>query len=284
LCFPAACAKQAFMQNTIAVSTWSLHHAIGHSFANGPGDVSPFVKANTWGPGQFDIFQVPVALAQHGYNACEICHFHIASLDRTELQRLAQAFADAGVAIQTLLIDDGDLTAPATLARDKAWMMEWIAAAAVLGAAHVRVIAGKAKPTPETLALAVEGLRELVTVGKRLGVKVVTENWHDLLATPAAVHHMLDRVPGLGFMADTGNWSGPTKYDDLASIFTRANLCHAKAGFVHGVMDETDFAACLAAAARAAYTGPLTLIFMDAGDEWQGLAAERAYIRQFAAV
>lgn len=271
------------MQNPIAVSTWSLHHHLGTSFANGPGDSAPFKKSDTWGAGGFDILQLPAELAARGYFRCEICHFHLGALDPAYLRGVATAFSAAGVVIQTLLIDDGDLTNPATLARDKAWMSSWIEAASVLNAEHVRVIAGKAPPTVASLALSVEGLREMVELGKKLGVKVVTENWHDLLSTPTAVHHVLDHVPGLGFMADTGNWSGPAKYDDLASIFSRAQLCHAKAGFAAGLtLDQQDFARCLDAAQRGRYHGPLTLIFMDDGDEWRGLAAERSFIAQHA--
>jgi sugar phosphate isomerase/epimerase len=272
------------MLNPIAVSTWSLHHHLGISFANGPGDATPFKRSETWGAGVFDILQLPAELASRGYQRCEICHFHLASLDRTYLRGVAKAFANAGVVIQTLLIDDGDLTNTTTLARDKAWISSWIEAASILKAEHARVIAGKALPTVSSLARAVEGLREMVQLGEKLGVKVVTENWHDLLSTPHAVHHVLDHVPGLGFMADTGNWSGPAKYDDLASIFARADLCHAKAGFSAGLMmDRVDFGRCLDAAERGKYQGPLTLIFMDEGDEWSGLAAERGFIEQHSA-
>jgi sugar phosphate isomerase/epimerase len=273
------------MNNPIAVSTWSLHHHLGFSFANGPGANLPFVKGNTWGAGIFDLLQLPSELAKHGYFRCELCHFHVGSIERRVLDKIADAFSVAGVTIQTLLIDDGDLTNPITLERDKTWIAAWIEAAAILRAKNVRVIAGKAKPSSETLALSVEGLREMVAVGARVGVKVVTENWHDLLATPIEVHHVLDRVQGLGFMADTGNWSGAGKYDDLASIFLRADLCHAKAGFNAGLqLDKSDFAACLSAAKRADYRGPMTLIFADDGDEWHGLATEREFITQFDAV
>jgi sugar phosphate isomerase/epimerase len=267
------------MQTPIAVSTWSLHHHLGYSYANGPADQLPYVKSDTWGSGVFDVLQLPAELSKRGYLRCEICHFHLASIEATYLKTVAQAFADAGVVIQTLLIDDGDLTNLATRERDRAWIASWIEAAAVLKAENARVIAGKSKPSREALALSVSGLQEMVALGAKLGVKVVTENWHDLLSTPEAVHHVLDRVPGLGFMADTGNWSGPTKYDDLASIFARADLCHAKAHFDPGLrLDEADFSACLGAAKRGDYRGPMTLIVADDGDEWAGLAAERAFI------
>lgn len=270
------------MNNPIAVSTWSLHHHLGYSFGNGPGQEEPFDQSATWGPGRFDLFQLPVELAARGYSRCEICHFHIGSLQPSALHQLAEAFAAAGVVIQTLLIDDGDLTKAETLERDAAWIAQWIDAAAMLKAENARVIAGKSPATTDTLAMSVAGLKNMVAHGEKVGVRVVTENWHDLLATPAAVHHVLDHVPGLGFMADTGNWSGPSKYDDLASIFARADLCHAKAAFSDGlVLDEADFANCLRAAKQSNYQGPMTLIFSDDGDEWRGLDVERLFVRQF---
>jgi sugar phosphate isomerase/epimerase len=267
------------MKNTIAISTWSIHRALGTSFVNGPGMPEPFLKQETWGKGMMDILDVPSALAARGYRACEICHFHVASHGAEYLARLRQAFEAAGVTIQTLLIDDGDISDKTTCQTDLAWIRTWINTASKLGAHHARVIAGKQKPSPETLRLSVEALRELVAYGKAQGVKVATENWLDLTATPKEVHHILDHVPGLAFMTDTGNWEGPTKYKDLASIFARSQLCHAKATLAAGyVVDQTDFQQCLASAKASGYTGPMTLIFHDDGDEWLGLEAERSMV------
>ncbi len=144
------------------------------------------------------------------------------------------------------------------------------------------MIAGKAQPTKEALALAVDGLKAMAALGKARGVRIVTENWFDTLSTPEAVFHVLDAVgPDLGFLADTGNWSGPSKYADLTSIFARAELCHAKTDFGPGlVIDAQDYGKCIEAAQNAGYVGPFTLIFASEGDEWAGLEAERAFIEE----
>jgi sugar phosphate isomerase/epimerase len=136
------------------------------------------------------------------------------------------------------------------------------------------------KPTAEALALSIDGLKAMAALGKARGVRIVTENWFDTLSTPHAVHHVLDAVgPDLGFLADTGNWSGATKYADLQSIFARAELCHAKTDFGPGlVIDAEDFRLCVEAAKNANYAGPYTLIFASEGDEWEGLATERAFV------
>jgi len=94
---------------------------------------------------------------------------------------------------------------------------------------------------------------------------------------------VLDKVGDpLGFLADTGNWHGTTKYDDLKSIFARAELCHAKCGFGPGLaMGDADYGQSLKAAAKAGYKGPLTLIFESPGDEWSGLDMEHKFVRDY---
>ena len=262
----------------IAVSTWSLHHKLGVTHANGPTGSDTAAPVETFGKPQIALLDLPAALRAHGYTRVELCHFHLAHLDPVYLEEVRSAFNAAGVIIQTLLIDDGDITNGATRTRDMAWINKWIGVAARLGAVHARVIAGKQKPSPETLALSVSGLTHLANSAASQGVKLVTENWFELTATPLEVHHILNCVPNLGLLADTGNWGGPTKYADLASIFARAQLCHAKASFNGAVIDEKDFSSCIKAAESVGYKGPYTLIFADEGDEWVGLAKERAAI------
>jgi sugar phosphate isomerase/epimerase len=269
-----------FLRQRIAVSSWSIHHALGITYTSGPGLPHSSVAAESFGPAQISIYDLPQVLATRGFHRLELCHFHLASQNIGYLNMLREAFAQSDVVIQTLLIDDGDITNPDLCDRDMKWIADWIEAAAHLGAENVRVIAGKAAPTPENLKLSVDGLKRLTGIGAQHGVRVVTENWFDTLSTPDAVHQVLDAVgPSLGFLADTGNWFGPTKYSDLQSVFGRAELCHAKTSFASGLMlDEDDNLGWLKAAQKANYKGPYTLIFADAGDEWEGLDIEREFI------
>ena len=272
------------MQNKLAVSSWSIHRALGRLYENGPGARDPETAVDAFGPGRLAFAEMPAELARRGYGRAELCHFHLASRDAACLGDIRAAFVQNNVIIQTLLIDDGDLTDPDHRARDMAWIASWIEAAARLGAKSARVIAGKRKPDTETLALAVEGLAAMAAVGKTCGVRIVTENWFDLLSGPDDVNAVLDALGGdVGFLADTGNWEGPQKYGDLKSVFTRAELCHAKAGFDgEDELLADDYGNCLRAAAEAGYKGPMTLIYEGDGDEWQGLERERAFIRAMA--
>ena len=268
----------------IAVSSWSVHRTVGRTWWDSPGAAAEEKEA--YGPGSVAVLDLPAAVARHGIDRLQLCHFHVESRDKSWLAEFRAAMDEAGVAFQTLLIDDADISDPINHKRDVAWVGGWIDTAAALGAKSARVVAGKQKPSPEALALSVAGLKELARRGRSQGVRIITENWFDLLAGPKEVHQVLDAVgDDLGLLADFGNWKGPTKYDDLASIMPRAEDTHAKCAFsaklpVAGAMDSTDYGKCVAIAAAAGYDGPYTLVYDGPDDnEWAGIATEAAFIR-----
>ncbi|MBD8065788.1 sugar phosphate isomerase/epimerase [Devosia sp. PTR5] len=264
----------------IALSTWSLHRLLGSTYphdlstdAVGPGE-------DTYGEGEESLLGLPSVMANHGYHRLEIVSFHLRSRDPVYLGELRDQLKVSHVRLQTLLIDAGDMTDPVNGARDTAWIGRWLDVANELGAENARIIAGKQPYSPETLERSVAGFRELIARNAGSPLRLVTENWFDLLSTPAAVNALLDRLEGeVGLLADFGNWGGPGKYEDLAAIFPRAELCHAKASFADGQLDEADYGDCVGVAESAGYIGPYTLIFdADHPHEWTGLAAERDFI------
>ncbi len=269
------------MTPEFALSTWSLHRAIGISYPDAPGNNGSGAARETWGPGTISLTEVPARMAEMGIDRLEICSFHLNRAHRAHLDAVRASIQDAGVSLQALLIDDGDITDPEHSARDTAWVGDWIDVAARLGAETARVIAGKQPPTEEVLNRSIGNLAELGRRGEGQGVRVTTENWFDTTPGPREVHTILDGLDGtVGLLADMGNWTGPGKYADLASLFERADYCHAKCSFAAGfAMDRDDYGQCLTAAANAGYTGPFTLIYdgPDA-DEWQAIAMERDFI------
>lgn len=268
----------------LSTSSWSLHRALGSTFPDAPGREGPRLGQPTYGEGDTALLDLPARVAKLGIRTLEICHFHIANTDPGYLAELRAALDAAGVELFSLLIDAGDITDPSHHTRDVAWVASWIAVAGQLGAKCARVIAGKAEPCAETLALSAAGLRQLADRGADAGVRVMTENWFALLARPAEVNALLDRLEGrVGLCVDFGNWRGPTKYDDLEAIMPRGESCHAKAHFSpEGDLDSTDFRRCLAMTRAAHFSGPYTLIYDGpSDDEWAGLRAEIAEVQPF---
>lgn len=270
----------AISADRIAVSTWSLHRLLGATYPHDLTSDAIGPEHQTYGEGEESLLGLPSVLANHGYHRLEIVSFHLRSRDPVYLGELRDQLRVSKVRLQTLLIDAGDISDAENGARDQHWIAGWIEVANELGAENARIIAGKQKPTRDALDRSVKALTALAEGNAGSPVRLVTENWFDLLAEPAHVHYLLDKLDGrIGLLGDFGNWSGPEKYADLASIFGRAELCHAKAQFIDGDLDEADFAACVSAAEGAGYKGPYTLIFdSEIPGEWNGLAAERDFL------
>ncbi|MCX5495104.1 TIM barrel protein [Kaistia dalseonensis] len=268
---------------SLAISSWSLHRALGLTFPNRPdNNIVPDAEP-TYGFGEITLLDLPETVAALDVDRVEICSFHIPTRHAGYLAEVRSALAASHVRLQTLLIEYGDITNPETAERDLAWIESWIDAAALLGAEQARVIAGKAQPSREALDRSAAGLRRLGRYGASRGVSIVTENWFDLLATPEHVDYLFDRLEGtVALNGDFGNWSGATKYADLEAIFGRAVCCHAKADFRSGELDAADYRRCLEAAEAAGFGGPYTLIYdgPDA-DERAHLAIERDFIRAY---
>ena len=260
----------------LSVSSYSLHRTLGAMYRDLPGDdgTRPCVRPE----GVLSLLALPAALAAQGYHTLEISHPHLPSREPAYLNELRTAIAEAGVTLLSVLVESGDLTHPDHGERDRKWMEGWIETAGLLGAQRARLIAGHAPFTPETLQRSQNALRILARHGRDQGVRVTTENWFDLLATPAAVCTLLDGLEGqVGFNLDFGNWEGPTKYADLEAVYPYAETCHAKCAFTaETVPDAEDYRKCLDLAQQSGFSGPYTLIYDASGsDEWKGLAIER---------
>lgn len=272
----------AELSPVLAVSSWSLHRALGLTYPNRPDhDVAPPAEA-TYGPGRIALMDLPRAVAALGIHRVEICSFHIPSRDADYAAAFRAALDEAGVTFQTLLIEYGDITDPETRERDLDWMESWIDTAALFGAEQARVIAGRALPTRAALDASIAGLTRLGHYGEARGVRIITENWYELLPGPREVRYMFDRLDEtVALNGDFGNWSGPTKYSDLEAIFDLATCCHAKADFGGGVLHAEDYRRCLAAADAAGFRGPFTLIYDGPDDnEVAHLKIERDFIRR----
>lgn len=267
-----------------AVSTWSLHRTLGRPPITGPADPEPVAaSAEDGAQSALPLLELPRRLQEFGIYQLELCHFHLPTREESYLRELRTALEDAGITLWQLLIDGGDITHPEHAVRDIAWIKSWIDTAATLGATRARVSGGKAEPSPAALSKSNAALADLAAYADARGVRLMTENWQTLLSTPDAVFAALDGLGNVGLLADLGNWSGPSKYTDLAQILPRAESCHAKAHFTGPeTMDEEDYRRSLEVCRSAGFSGPYSLIYdgPDA-DEWRGLRAEMDVVQAY---
>lgn len=247
--------------NTIAVSTWSLKRTLRST----------------------ELLDIPAELQRRGFSSVQLCHFHLPSRDAGYLDDLRSALTAAEIGLDSILIDDGDLTDPAVADDQQAWIAGWLDTAVTLGADKARVIAGKSSPTPERLAASSRRLVQLAQ--DHPGVRVVTENWFDLMSTAADVRAVLEPTDGqVGLLIDLGNWTGETKYDELAAVAGLAETCHAKAHSLpgnDGGLDVADYRRSLQVLRDVDYAGPLALVYDGPDDdEWAGLDQEQDVVGQ----
>jgi sugar phosphate isomerase/epimerase len=258
-----------------AVSTWSLHRTLGSFYADDPvgGDRTATRGAAAPTSG-LPLLELPAELARRGYDTVQICHFHLPTRAAGYLDELRSSLHDAGVTLDAVLVDDGDLVHPQDADAHQAWIDGWLDDAAVLGARRARLIAGKQPPTSERLR---DSSRRLVQLAKdHPEIRVVTENWLALLPTAADVHAVLDPADGaVGFLIDLGNWTGADKYDELAAVAPLAETCHSKCRFDATGPDAADYRHSLQVLRDAGYAGPLALIYDGPDDdEWAALNRE----------
>ncbi|HLT62366.1 MAG TPA: TIM barrel protein [Microlunatus sp.] len=264
-----------------AVSTWSLHRTLGRSVA----DEGPSFGLRPTGPTDgLPLLELPAQLAAHGYDTVQICHFHLPTRDPGYLAELRSALGSAGITLDAVLVDAGDLVDPEVADDHERWIAGWLSDAAALGARRARLVAGQQPPTEERLAESARRLRRLAA--GRSELRVVTENWLALLPSAPEVHRVLELTEGtVGLLIDLGNWTGPDKYEQLASIASLAETCHAKChsrGGAAGLeLDTADYRRSLGVLREAGYSGPLALIYDGPDDdEWAALDAEHAIVAE----
>lgn len=250
----------------VALSTWTLDPLLAARYPDSPAEPQSGREPHT---GDLEILDLPRVARERGFDRLEVPHFHLPSGEE-EQERFAQATRDAGVILQTLLIDDGDLAHPEDSARDEAWISDWIAVAGHLGFERVRIIAGKQERSSETFSRSLEAMTRLAEQAQRLGLRASTENWHGLLATPEAVLSYLGRLDRkVGLCVDFGNWPPEIEEIGLPLILPLAETIHAKVEvFESGELDEARFCRQVEEAERVAFVGPYVLVADGPGDRW----------------
>lgn len=260
------------------VSSWSLHRTLGRFVAPDSGALGGPCRPGASEPGGLALLDLPAALREHGYDTLQICHFHLPSREPQYLASLRAALQEAGITLDALLVDDGDLTGPHA-EETAAWMAGWLTDAAALGATRVRLMVGAAEPTQEVIRASAAHLARLAAAHP--GVRIVIENWTGVLRDADAVLAVLAATGGsVGLLLDTGNWRGPDRFAELARIAPLAETCHAKCHFTGSEPDVEEFQRALAILREAGYRGPLALIYDGADDdEWGMLERVDALVR-----
>lgn len=271
----------------LSFSTWSLHRILGPlRWTAWNAETSTHDTHEQDQPQIHSLLELPAEAARRGYQAIEVCHFHFPHTDTAYLAKIRQAFADAGISFDTLLLDYGDITATdeSRQAADLSLIREWIEIASRCGAKQIRIIAGEAAPDDAAaIRRSSAALAELAVFSASLGVRVITENFKPLTSTGSSCLQLLKQAgPAVGMITDFGNFEGSSKYEELAMILPYSVSVHAKAAYDElGLPDETEFVRCLDTVSLADYNGAFVLIYDGPGDMWEGLERVKSIVKRY---
>lgn len=271
----------------LSVSTWSLHRLLGPlRWTSWDAEAGEHRTNEEPQPEVLSLLELPREAARRGYAAVEICHFHFPSKGSAYLKSLRQAFADAAVSFDTLLLDYGDpsTTDEARQAADGRLFREWIDIASQCGAKRIRIVAGEAQPSDEQeIRKSAQTLRELAEYASDRGVRVVTENFKALTSTGESCAKLLNLAgDAVGMITDFGNYKGEAKYDEIAMTAPRSSSVHAKPVYdENGEPDEAELIRCLEAVRGTSYDGAFVLIYDGPGDMWDGLERTKRIVAPF---
>jgi sugar phosphate isomerase/epimerase len=135
-----------------------------------------------------------------------------AQLSSAELDYLAQikAAADrAGLPFGCLAVDGAHIyeSSPERRQANKIKAERWLNIAGQLGTQQIRIDAGGTLEMPDDMfEVIVAGYNDLIRQAGEKGIELIMENHWGASRMPENVVRILEAIPGLGLLFDTGNW------------------------------------------------------------------------------
>lgn len=271
----------------LSLTTWSLHRNLGPLRWTYWDEAAKMQGTRVEEqPETVSLLDLPRLLSDNGFQAMDLCHFHLPETGSAYIHKLRESIAQSGIRLYTLLADYGDITSPDDVRReaDMVWMEKWIDIASALGAERIRIIAGDADPADEkAVRLAAAQLKRLIHYASDKHVRIVTENFHDLASTAANCISLLDACgEELGLITDFGNFAGEGKLAALGATIPRSDSIHAKAMTDEtGSLAEEEFRSCMDLVGSSGYEGPITLVYDGPGDMWEGIKRVKALVEPY---
>jgi sugar phosphate isomerase/epimerase len=166
-------------------------------------------------------------------------------LSPAEVEYLAQikgAADAAGLPFGCLAVDGAHIYEPSPEARraNQIKAHRWLNIAEQLGAAQIRIDSGGPPEMPDdVLDIIVAGYNDLIPRAREKGIEVVIENHWGASRVPENVVRILDAVPGLGLLFDSGNWPEGMRETGWSVCAPYARATHIKTYAFDDEGDET---------------------------------------------
>ena len=157
-----------------------------------------------------------------------------AQLSPAELDYLARIKATAetaGLPFGCLAVDGAHIYEPSLEARQANQIKahRWLNIAGQLGAEQIRIDSGGPPDMPEdVLEIIATGYKDLIPQAGEKGIEIVIENHWGASRIPENVVRILEAVPGLGLLFDTGNWPEEMRETGWTRCARYARATHLK--------------------------------------------------------
>jgi sugar phosphate isomerase/epimerase len=281
----------------IAVSSWSLHRHL--TMAGSRRDESGVKRA-----GQIEPSEQPISITdfprivseRYGISKIELCQMHVLSQDAAYLAGVKEALGEAGVSVENMPIDVGNISLenPDWRAEDIAEIKTWIDVAEYMDSPCVRVnsghpggvVFGPAEMGEIDLSVTIASYRELAAYCQSKGMVLLLENHWGISADPHNIIRLVEGVasPAFKLCPDFGNFSDEVRYQALEMMFPHAAMVHAKTYDFSdaGGQEGYDFGRCMEIVKASGYDGPISIEFEgEQGDAYEGIALTKALIERY---
>jgi sugar phosphate isomerase/epimerase len=212
-----------------------------------------------------------------------------AQLSAAEMDYLARikATADsAGLPFGCLAVDGAHIyeSSPEARRANQIKAQRWLNIAEQLSAEQIRIDSGGPPDMPEeVLEIIVTGYNDLIPRAGEKGVEVVIENHWGASRVPENVVRILEAVPGLGLLFDTGNWPEEMRERGWTRCARYARATHLKTFAFDGEGNETtvDIPRAIRILQEAGYQGSWGIESCPRqGDEYEAAKKSVALVRR----
>ena len=147
------------------------------------------------------------------------------------LARIKDTADRAGLPFGCLAVDGAHIYEPSAEARraQQIKAYRWLNIAGQLGAQQIRIDSGGPPEMPEeAFDIIVAGYNDLIPLAREQGMEIVIENHWGASRIPENVVRILEAVPGLGLLFDTGNWPDELRETGWTRCARYARATHLK--------------------------------------------------------
>jgi sugar phosphate isomerase/epimerase len=147
------------------------------------------------------------------------------------LTRIKAAADAAGLPFGCLAVDGAHIyeASPEARQANQFKAHRWLNIAGLLSAQQIRIDSGGPAEMPEDVfEIIVRGYNDLIPRAREKGIEVIIENHWGASRIPENIVRILEAVPGLGLLFDTGNWPDELRETGWTQCARYARATHLK--------------------------------------------------------